>query len=634
MIRQIVFFSFLFFGFTAFSQSTEEIAAWEANPSILEFQANSNTGNYDITYNRLELTVNPAQQFISGIVTAYFVAKEDLDSIVFDLADTMNVSQVLFYGNPLSFTHSGDELTIYLPNTIPATALEAVTIHYSGIPDDPEESFTTHYHNGVPGLFTLSQPYGAKEWWPCKQDLNDKIDSIDVFIKAPAIYTAVSNGVQQSVELDGMGNKITHFQHNYPIPAYLVAIAVTNYQTFTQIAGTAPNTFPIINYFYPESFNAASQQVAVTLPIMDLFEEKFGTYPYADEKYGHAQFAWGGGMEHTTVSFMGGFSRNLIAHELAHQWFGNKVTCGSWQDIWLNEGFATYLTGLSIGHLDGEEAFISWKTGLVENITSQNGGSVYIPASDTLSVNRVFSSRLSYNKGAMILNMLRFKLGDETFFQAANNFLNDENLAFSYAKTPDLQHHFEQASGLDLDEFFNDWVYKQGYPIYSIEGQSIGSGQVEITVYQTQSHSSVDFFEMSLPIRLFGNNGQFIDVVLENTSNGQQFIIDVPFSVTNIVFDIKRDIISKNSQANFSNPNFGLSDLTIYPNPTTDGKIRLNVPNGIEIQTVTFFDLNGKKILETYGKTQWNLSEFSEGIYLMDIHTNQGTTQRKIVLEY
>lgn len=633
MIRQIVFFAFLFFGYTVFSQSNEEIAAWEANPSILEFQANSNTGNYDITYNRLELTVNPAQQFISGIVTAYFVAKEDLNSIVFDLADTMNVSQVLFYGNPLSFDHLGDELIINFPNTIPETALEAVTIHYSGIPDDPQESFTTHTHSGVPALFTLSQPYGAKEWWPCKQDLNDKIDSIDVFIKAPATYTAVSNGVQQSVELDGLGNKITHFQHNYPIPAYLVAIAVTNYQTFTQIAGTAPNTFPIINYFYPENFNTASQQVAVTLPIMNLFEEKFGTYPYADEKYGHAQFAWGGGMEHTTVSFMGGFSRNLIAHELAHQWFGNKVTCGSWQDIWINEGFATYLTGLSIEHLDGEEAFISWKTGLVENIASQNGGSAYIPASDTLSVNRVFSSRLTYNKGAMILNMLRFKLGDDVFFQAVNNFLNDENLAFSYAKTPDLQYHFEQASGLDLDEFFNDWVYKQGFPTYTIQGQSIGSGQVEITIYQSQSHSSVSFFEMLVPIRLFGNEGQFLDVVLEHTSNGQQFIVDVPFSVTEIIFDVKKDLISKNNQAHFSVDDLGLNELSVYPNPT-DGKLFLVVPSGIEVEKVSFYDLNGKKVLETSYQTEWNISHFSEGIYLMDIQTNQTTTQRKIILGF
>lgn len=633
MIRQIVFFAFLFFGYTVFSQSNEEIAAWEANPSILEFQANSNTGNYDITYNRLELTVNPAQQFISGIVTAYFVAKEDLNSIVFDLADTMNVSQVLFNGNPLSFTHSGDELIINFPNTIPETALEAVTIHYSGIPDDPEDSFTTHTHNGAPALFTLSQPYGAKEWWPCKQDLNDKIDNIEVFIKAPATYTAVSNGVQQSIELDGLGNKITHFKHNYPIPAYLVAIAVTNYQTFTQLAGTAPNTFPIINYFYPENFSTASTQVAVTLPIMDLFEEKFGTYPYADEKYGHAQFGWGGGMEHTTISFMGGFSRNLIAHELAHQWFGNKVTCGSWQDIWLNEGFATYLSGMVVEHLDGEDDFVFWKNNLIESITSQNGGSAYIPASDTLSVNRVFSSRLSYNKGAMILNMLRFKLGDDVFFQAANNFLNDENLAFSYAKTPDLQYHFEQASGLDLDEFFNDWVYKQGFPTYTIQGQSIGSGQVEITIYQSQSHSSVSFFEMLVPIRLFGNEGQFLDVVLEHTSNGQQFIVDVPFSVTEIIFDVKKDLISKNNQAHFSVDDLGLNELSVYPNPT-DGKLFLVVPSGIEVEKVSFYDLNGKKVLETSYQTEWNISHFSEGIYLMDIQTNQTTTQRKIILGF
>src|SRR5690606_7171647 len=229
-----------------------------------------------------------------------------------------------------------------------------------------------------------------------------------------------------------------------------------------------------------------------------------------------------------------------------------------------------YLAGLVIEHLDGEDNFVSWKNGLIDNITSQNGGSAYIPASDTLSVNRVFSSRLSYNKGAMILNMLRFKLGDETFFQAANNFLNDENLAFSYAKTPDLQHHFEQASGLNLDEFFNDWVYKQGFPTYSIEGQNIGSGQVEIKVYQTQSHSSVDFFEMQVPVRIFGNNGQFIDVVLDNTSNGQQFIVNVPFSVTDIVFDVKKDLISKNNQANFSISDFNINEISVYPNPTND----------------------------------------------------------------
>src|SRR5690606_10981156 len=128
-----------------------------------------------------------------------------------------------------------------------------------------------------------------------------------------------------------------------------------------QTAGTSPYTFPIINYLYPENYQSAVNQLAVTLPIMNLFENLFGTYPFHQEKYGHAQFGWGGGMEHTTVSFMGSFSRGLIAHELAHHWFGNKVTCGTWQDIWINEGFAEYMAGLVVASLYGDEPFANWK---------------------------------------------------------------------------------------------------------------------------------------------------------------------------------------------------------------------------------------------------------------------------------
>lgn len=614
----------------SYAQTTEQIAQVEASNSVLNFTANQNTGNYDIIYNRLEVEVNPAQQYINGKVTAHFTAKQTMNSIVFDFATNMNVAQVLKNGNPLTFSHSNNELTINFTQPINQAVTDSLTIFYSGIPNDFNDAFVTHTHSGTPALFTLSEPYGAKEWWPCKQDLNDKIDSIDIFIKAPAQYVAVANGIQQSIELDGQGNKITHFRHNYPIPAYLVAIAVTNYQTYTQTAGTAPNIFPIINYLYPENYNSIVSQLAVTLPIMDLFEQRFGTYPFASEKYGHAQFGWSGGMEHTTVSFMGSFGRSLIAHELAHQWFGNQITCGSWSDIWLNEGFATYLDGLVVEHLDGPDDFRNWKQNKTNNITSQNGGSVYVPANDTLSSNRVFNSRLSYNKGSMVVNMLRFKLGDDAFFQGLNNYLNDPNLKYGYAKTADLKYHLEQTSGMDLTEFINDWIYGEGFPIYTIQAHNVSTGQVKITIYQNQSHPSVSFFEMPVPIRLYGVEGQYRDIILENTYNAQEFTVNVPFVVTNLAFDVNKDIISKDSQTSLSTPDFESSKISIHPNPT-QGELFLTLSNDLTLEKVNFYNLNGQLIKQTTTQMQWNLSDLSEGIYLMDIHTNKGIKQLKLV---
>lgn len=630
MMKNWLRLALLLFSAIAFAQTTEDIALMESQNTTLGFTANPNTANYDLVYNRLQLDVNPAYQYINGEVTAYYKANEIMSSIVFDLASNMNVAQVLQRGNSLSFSRSGDELIIDFLTDLNPTVLDSLTIKYSGIPDDSDDAFVTHTHNGTPALFTLSEPFGAKEWWPCKHDLNDKIDSIDVFIKAPSQYVAVSNGVEQSIELDGLGNKITHFKHNYPIPAYLVAIAVTNYQLMTQTAGTAPHTFPIVNYLYPENFNSASNQLAVTLPIMNLFENKFGTYPFANEKYGHAQFGWGGGMEHTTVSFMGGFGRSLIAHELAHQWFGNQITCGSWQDIWLNEGFASYLEGMVVEELDGATSFVDWKQNKISNITSVNGGSVFVPESDANNSNRIFSSRLSYNKGAMVVNMLRFVLGDTHFFQAINNYLNDPQLMYSYAVTSDLKAHLEQVSGLDLTEFFNDWVYNQGYPKYTIQANNLASGQVKVKINQTQSHSSVSYFEMPVPIRLYANGGVFQDVVLENTYNGQEYILDIPFVVTNVDFDVKKDIISRSNSAFLSDENFELEKVYIFPNPT-QSKLNLSLPNSIQLESVRFYDINGKFISETKDQTSWDISEFSEGVYLMDVQTNKGFKQLKVL---
>lgn len=615
-------------------------AEMKANASLMNFQENLNTANYDIKYQRLELDIDPAVLFVSGSVTTHFVALQNMNTITFDLNRITNTSNVnynnriqvgsVMKGNtPLNFTinDSSKELIITLPQTISAGTLDSLAVSYAGVPDQVEQAFIKSTHSGTPIIWTLSEPYGARDWWPCKQSLNDKIERLEVKLRTPNIYTAVANGIQTSVVFHSNNTKTTRFVHDYPIPAYLVAIAVTNYQIFTQNYGTDPNDFPIVNYLYPENYTSASNSLTVTIPIMELFEDLFEAYPYKNEKYGHAQFGWGGGMEHATVSFMGSFGRSLIAHELAHQWFGNKITCGTWKDIWLNEGFATYLDGLVVEHLDGIPAFVNWKNSKINNITSLPSGYVYLQDSDLSSVSRIFSSRLSYNKASMVVHMLRWVMGDTNFYQALRNYLSDPILAYGYAVTTQLKSHLEAVHGSSLTEFFNDWVYQQGHPTYQVNATQNGQN-VQIQLFQTTSHASVPFFEMPVPIRLVGSGGQIQNVVLNHAFSGQSFSFDVPFIVQEVLFDPDKHLISRNNTVTLGENSLNTSPLGLYPNPTSDV---LFVEIGNENLIVgEIWSLLGQKV-ETFYQKSFSIAHLATGIYWVKVQTSEGWKTGKLV---
>ncbi|WP_281238297.1 M1 family aminopeptidase [Flavobacterium praedii] len=597
----------------------------------LNLLVNPNTQNYDITYHELRFSVDPANYYISGVVTTTFTALSDLSTVTFDLTNQLTVNSVTQNGIPLMFAqNSNNELVITLPSVLTSNTPATVVISYSGAPANGEQAFTTSIHNGSPVLYTLSEPYGARDWWPCKQDLNDKVDAIDIYITAPSQYVSVANGIEPEAPVINGINKTTHFHHNYPIPAYLIAIAATNYSIYNQTGGTIPNQYPIINYIYPETLASVQTQLDQTPLILNLYESLFEIYPFHNEKYGHAQFGWGGGMEHTTVSFMNSFGRSLIAHEMAHQWFGDKITCGSWKDIWLNEGFTTYVAALVIENFDGQAAFVTEKSKMISNITSQTNGAVYLTDAQLTDVNRIFSSRLTYNKGAMVLNMLRFKMGDALFFQGVKNYLKDVNLAYKYAKTPDLQSHLEVVYGSSLTEFFNDWIYNQGYPIYTISGQNIGGGQAKFTINQTQSDASVSFFEMPVPIRVFGSGGQQLDLVLNNTVNGENFIENVPFTISSITFDPNKNIISKGNTVTLGNENFELNALQLYTNPSNT-ILNLALPTGIILEKTVFYNVTGQKIMTSNSATSWDISSWSTGVYFIKINTDSGSKKLKFV---
>ena len=527
------------------------------------------TRGYDMKYVRAAWSVDPAVRAISGTVISHFVATDLLNEVVMDLSDTLLLDGVMYHGNAIAATLSlGDVLTIPLPQQLSIGTLDSLTISYHGVPRTTGfGSFGTGEQNsGSPTLWTLSEPFGAKDWWPCKQDLNDKIDSVDLYVTTPSTYRVGSNGRLVSEVVNGP-NTTYYWKSRYPIAYYLISLAVADYIVFTRDIIIGEDTIPMLTYSWDTNPTMAELNAGDAAQQMGLYSELFGLYPFAKEKYGHAQFGWGGGMEHQTMTSMGGWSFELSAHELAHQWFGDKVTCGRWEDIWLNEGFATYLQGM-VYEFQTPEYWQGYLQSKINSVISAPDGSVL--CTDPTNVNRVFSGRLTYNKGAMVLHMLRWVSGNEAWFQGIRNYLNDPALAYGSAITSDLQAHLEATSGVDLDGFMADWFTGEGYPTYTMPWTQNENGTVQLSLYQSPSHSSVDFFEMPVPVR-FKNADMDSTVVFDHLYSGQSFTVDLPFQADSAILNPDRWIVTgQNIVTRVNELSAEKDQLVIFPNPATE----------------------------------------------------------------
>jgi len=510
------------------------------------------SNNFDVNFYRCEWQVDPNIRFIKGKVTSYFAITSSADKIVFDLSDTLTVDSITWHGSQIAFQKiGGDGLQLQFPFILNAGQKDSVSIYYNGVPRDfasyrpfTQATTTPIQYGGDPIIFSLSEPFGAKEWWPCKNGLNDKADSIDIIITNPAVYQASSNGLMVQETIDN-GNKTSIWKHRYPIASYLVAFAVTKFAVLKDTVMIGGKPMDLIDYAYPaqiivDYFNA---QRPLTKSALSLFGKLFGDYPFAKEKYGFTSFESGGGMEHQTNSFVIGPTTTLIAHETTHQWFGDKITCAGWQHIWLNEGFATYGQVL----YNQYNALANYKPLLKrynDYITSLPDGSVSV--SDTTDASRIFSSRLSYDKGCYLLHMLRWKLGDSVFFSGIRRYLNDPLLKYGYAKTADLQRNLEQESGKSLSAFFEKWFYGEGYPVYQVEWRQDSGNNVLVKINQTTSHPSVTFFDMPIPVQ-FKNSSRDTILVFDHVKNGQSFVANPGFTADTAIFDPDLWILSRNA---------------------------------------------------------------------------------------
>ncbi|MBN2728860.1 MAG: T9SS type A sorting domain-containing protein [Bacteroidales bacterium] len=606
-------------------EKTKEIASFDAFNASRHFDVPEKFvgQKYDLKYHRFYWILDPAEDSIRGYVCSYFTAVQaNLSQIDFSLENSLLVDSVMYHGAAISYTHSSDIVSATLPVPLALGTLDSIEVHYHGEPAGMSGfgSFIVSTHDvNTPVLWTLSEPYGAYEWWPCKNALSDKIDSIDVYVQHPSAYKAASNGLLQSETPFG-GDIISHWKHRYPIATYLIAVAVTDYAVYNESFALSQGPLLMQNYIFPED-SATSAAASPTLEdVMQFYDSLIAPYPYMNEKYGHAQFGWGGGMEHQTMSFMGGFGYELMAHELLHQWFGDAVTCGTWQDIWLNEGFAVYYTALNYEHTSPNYYWKIWKRQAVDYICSEPNGSVFVY--DTSDVSRVFSSRLTYYKGSYILHMLRWVMGDSAFFQGNRNYFNDNY--FDYAYTDDLISHLETSSGMQLDEFFDDWFYGEGYPIYSINVSWNGIDTVGVNIQQAQTDPSVSFFEMPVPLQ-FWHNGQDTTIVFDHTFSGEDFYVNLGYFPDSVIFDPELWILSKYSTVFVGMEEESPVQLASYPNPVS-GFLMIDLPENTAA-TVQVFTATGelvkKENISNVQKYRMETSDFAQGAYLIRIDQGQ-----------
>ena len=615
-----------------FEQSLMEKEAFKARTT----QKSTLETDYVPTYYRLDFNSDPNTTDFSGTTTMHFTTSIATNQIKINAKENLDITSVEFHSSPITnYSRSGDVLTITLPETLDAGVSDVISISFSGNADT-SSGYYTNTHNGTAVSYTLSESFHASSWWVCKDDLQNKVDGMDIFITHPSDMKAASNGTLISVEDLGNGSSVTHWQHNYGIPAYLAAVAVTNYVEYNTTMEVGGVTMPIINYLYPESLSSAKTTLDATPNYITEISNMYGDYPFKNEKYGHAQWNWGGGMEHSTMSFMGGWSARLIKHELAHQWFGDKVTCRTWRDIWLNEGFAEYTDGWLIQKLNGESSFISWKNSYVNFITSSTDGSVYNPEPE--NEDRIFNYRLTYVKGSMMVHLIRYMINDDdVFFQAMRDFLDNPNYAYGFATTEDLKSSLETSTGMDWTQYFADWIYGEGHPIFDIKVDNIGSGKVSITVTQTSSNSSVSFFETPFEIEFKGANGETETRRFNLTENNQVFsIVGLSFDVVSYTFNPKYDVVCKVNSQTLGSQEIEVSNNKplVYPNPA---KGYFFAENDSSIDEIKVFDFNGKLIFNqaqvNQRKLQVTTSGWAKGVYIVQIKSGEDVKLNKLIVE-
>ena len=600
-----------------------------------------NQEKIDVTYYRIDLNIDiDAEEIDGSVLVNGWIGMDQPDSIELDFADEMIVDSVKFYGELWPFVHESDYLKAPAPEaTIPEGYSFSVEVFYHGTPPYTGfGAFNFDTHANIDHIWTLSEPYGARDWWPCKDDPSDKADSVDIIITVPEEQIVASNGILVSETNVGNERKQYHWQETYPICTYLISVTTYPYTVWQdEYIAMNGDTLPLNYYVYPDHYESVYDNYLLTNDMMEVFAQRFGEYPFMGEKYGHAEFGRGGGMEHQTLTSLGGSSQWLIAHELGHQWWGNLVTCASFHHIWLNEGFARFSEAIWEEAYNGIQAYKDYW----QSHEYYGPGTIFVENPN--SVGNIFDGNLSYNKAGWIVHMLRGVMGDSLFFESLQSYVYHDSLAYGAVTTEDFQTVCENVSGLDLGDFFQQWIYGEYYPQYAVSWEMLDTDELIVTIEQTQNWQT---FRMPIQLNVTTPT-ETLSFTVENESTYETYnlgligadVIDVKLDPDNWIL---KDVVYLSIDSNLPQS----EQLVIYPaypnpfNPETTLSFFIPENIGQSLAKVVVYDLKGSLVSIIWdGSIQpglftlkWKPKNVASGSYFIRLTTLNTSYSQKVQL--
>ncbi|MCL5020697.1 MAG: T9SS type A sorting domain-containing protein [Bacteroidetes bacterium] len=587
-----------------------------------------------------------------------------LDSIQLNCNSAyLHVDSAVSNGSRLKTANSGVKLTVFLEQPLNSGDTGLVVLYYretdpgvSPAPDSLQKGFYLYYRGAtttainpayVPATvaYTMSEPSDARDWMPCHDVPTDKALS-EISVRVPNGFVAASNGVLASKIDNGDGSTTFNWKEDHPIATYLMCATASHFALIQRnYITTNGDTIPVQYYVYPQdslrAVNGAGCNIDTVISIMKFYSSIYEPYPF--EKYGMTgiePFQYGG-MEHQTITTMNRsyeFDRRDVAHELAHQWWGDMVTLGTWKDIWLNEGFATYSEAMQLQHLSEtqfENEMLFYASQFFIEDSTVKRYAVYDPPTGYIF------GLAEYYKGAWVLHMLRSIVEDSTFFAIMRQYRADYE--YGNAVTSDFENVVNTVTQSKMDWFFNEWIYDAGYPVYT-KTFSQSADSLFVTINQIQQTPPV--YRMPIDIGIYSGGNLTVHSVTDSEVT-QTFNMPFKGSVDSLVLDPYHKILARfpgQSLTEVGESGASPQSYTLlqnYPNPfnsITQVIYHLAAPGMVSVE---LYDVLGRKVetlvhgFQSSGlhRVSLNASKLASGVYICRLTTPNRQMTTKLVLE-